>query len=108
MSGGDFVNGNGAPGWVKAVSTLGLATVLSLGGAYFVGGVVKSQLDKSLSNDADFRLEHEAIRGMVTAHIDATGRANSEILFYLRALCIQGASNAGTNPRDCVYRGGEP
>jgi hypothetical protein len=81
----DYQNGNGngrAPWYVQAVATLGLATVLALGFFAWVTQSVDRKLDAMAS-----------LPGMVTAHIDSSGRVNAEILFYLRSMCINSAKN---------------
>lgn len=88
-------NGNGGHWLVTTIKALGITTVLSVGFFYWVTQTVERSLE-AIANDS------MATKSMVAAHVDASGRVNAEILFYLRQLCVQNARMARTDPRDCV------
>lgn len=88
-------NGNGGPAWVKSVATLGLGTVLALGWFYWSTQTLDQKLDAIRAGTA-------ATQNLMEQHVDAFGRVNAEILFYLRAMCLQNAKATGQDSRDCV------
>ena len=87
-------NGNGTPAWLKAAVQLGTPAVIAIYLVYWITTVVSPKLDAHTEAD-------QAIRGMITAHVDSSGRVNAEILFYLRSLCINAAKNQTERER-CV------
>lgn len=83
-----MVDGNGTPAWVKATAQLGVPSVIALGLVYWLTQTATPKLD------AVTRLE-----SMVITHIDSTGRADAEMLWYLRAICVNQATSAGDRQR---------
>lgn len=99
---GGHGNGNGGPWWVRAVTTLGLATVLALGFFWWVTTKVDAELASIKADTARFDMMQEKLGGVLTAHVDASGHALAEIRYLLMQLCLQGARSGGTDPRTCV------
>lgn len=95
-------NGNGGPWWVKAVTTLGLATILALGFFYWVTQKVDAELMSIRNDTGKMEAAHDKISGMITAHIDSSGTVLVEIRYLLYVQCLQGARVAKTDPSLCV------
>ena len=97
-------NGNGSSlqGWVGTIKALGITTVLSLGFFYWVTQSVDRKQDEALGIVRANAVANQKLEGMLVSHIDSSGHAMAEVLFYLRALCIQNARSTGQDPRDCV------
>jgi negative regulator of sigma E activity len=105
MANGDttsFSLSNGSPWWAKFIAQVGVFAALSLGLIWFITQSVDQKLDTMLANQELSKAERISMNGMMEAHADSTGRVNAEVLFYLRALCVQGARSSGTDPRECV------
>ena len=83
-------NGNGSPWWVKAARELGVPSLIAIGLVYWMTQVQAPQLSAI-----------EPMHGMLTAHVDASGKMNAEILFYLRSICVNFAETAEERTR-CV------
>jgi hypothetical protein len=88
-------NGNGGPWWVTATKTLGIGAVIALLLVWWLTQTVQRTLEAIAADTS-------ATKSMMNAHIDAAGRVNAELLFYMRAQCNILARAYRTDPSMCV------
>jgi len=90
----DNGSSNGGPAWLKAAVQLGVPSLIALGLVYWITQTVTPKIEAQV-------VDTQAVKSMVTAHVDANGRTNAEMLFYLRSLCVNLARSAEDRAR-CV------
>lgn len=94
-------NGNGSPWWFKAIAAFGLPSCLLCGVLYWMLQYAAVMMANQVDHTAALAKQVQTMDGAITAHIDSSGKAFAEILFYLRGICINFAETAEER-RNCV------
>jgi len=82
-----LADGTQAVGWAKFISTVGVTSILTLGGAYWMANYVVTNQLRMLEKLDVITNQNVALAQTIEARTTASQRNDEEFMFYARTVC---------------------
>lgn len=88
--------------WARFISTVGVTSIVTLGGGYWVANYVIENQNKGLERITIVSDENKRIETKLDLAIEQAKRNDEEFLFYARQVCALLSELHGSKSNECV------